>query len=241
LDFSLFALDPSACKQILSDIESNLLRKKVTKEEAMDRDDVVKKIKAAMINGEIPPWKADDEAAKMGIAAPENIVVGTMARRAFVEEKSGHKFCHIVLPENPYHTGYRCPKDGTLWTLAADDTYVRCGMCATPLEVLPKNERHQPLVNNYIGGVEDYYSYAGEVTVSGEVKKTFQNILCWGPGVGHLGISVGCFRLNQYGPIEVKVSDWGVAARNLAFVFDTEGQREKARSLIKENLSDAHR
>ena len=204
----------------------------------MGRDDVVKKIKDAMIKGEIPPWKADDEAAKMGIAVPENIVVGTMARRAFVEEKSGHKFCHIVLPENPYHTGYRCPKDGTLWTLAADDTYVRCGMCATPLEVLPENERHQPLVNNYIGGVEDYYSYAGEVTVSGEVKKTFQNILCWGPGVGHLGISVGCFRINQYGPIEVKVSDWGVAARNLAFVFDTEGQREKARSLIKKNLSD---
>ncbi|MGD9078756.1 MAG: hypothetical protein PVG96_05420 [Desulfobacterales bacterium] len=204
----------------------------------MGRDDVVKKIKNAMIKGEIPPWKADNEAAKMGITAPENIVVGTMARRAFVEEKSGQKFCHIVLPVKPYHTAYRCPKDGTLWTLAADDTYVRCGMCATPLEVLPENERHQPLVNNYIGGVEDYYSYAGEVTVSGEVNKTFQNILCWGPGVGHLGISVGCFRLNQYGPIEVKVSDWGVAARNLAFVFDTEREREKAQSLIKENLSD---
>ena len=204
----------------------------------MEQDDVVKKIKDELLKGKIPPWNAEAEAAKMGIASPTNIVIGALARRAFVEEKSGHKFYHIVLPKHPYHTGYRCPQDGTLWTLAADDTYVRCGLCATPLEVLPENERHQPLVNNYIGGVEDYYSYAGEVNVSGEVEKTFQNILCWGPGVGHLGISVGCFRLNKYGPIEIKVSDWGIAARNLAFVFDTEGEREKAQSLIKDHLSD---
>ena len=204
----------------------------------MDQDDAVKKIKDGLIQGKIPPWNAEKEATKMGIAAPANIVVGTLARRAFVEEKSGHKFFHIILPEHPYHTAYRCPQDGTLWTLAADDTYQRCGMCATPLEVLPENERHQPLVNNYIGGVEDYYSYAGEVTVGGEVEKTFQNILCWGPGIGHLGISVGCFRLNKYGPIEVKVSDWGIAARNLAFVFDTEDEREKAQLLIKDHLSD---
>lgn len=204
----------------------------------MNRDDAIKQIKEAMINDEIPPWKAEDEAAKMGIGVPENIAVGAMARRAFVEEKCGHKFYHIELPENPYHTAYRCPKDGTLWTLAADDTYVRCGLCATPLDVLPENERHKPLVNNYIGGVEDYYSYAGEVTVCGDVEKTFQNILCWGPGVGHLGISVGCFKINQYGPVEVKVSDWGQAARNLAFVFDTEDEREKAQALIKENLAD---
>jgi hypothetical protein len=204
----------------------------------MDRDDVVKKIKDALVKGEIAPWKTEDEAKKEGIPTPENIVVGAMARRAFVEEKSGHTFCHIALPEHPYHIGYRCPKDGTIWTLAADDTYVRCGMCATPLEVLEENERYKPLVNNYIGGVEDYYSYAGEVSVDGEVQKTFQNILCWGPGIGHLGISVGCFRLNKYGPVEVRVSDWGIAARNLAFVFDTEVEREKAQVLIKENLSD---
>jgi len=204
----------------------------------MDRDDVVGKIKKALIKREIAPWKAEDAAVKEGIAKPENILVGTMARRAFIEEKSGHKFYHIVLPENPYHIGYRCPQDGTIWTLAADDTYVRCGICATPLEVLEENERYKPLVNNYIGGVEDYYSYAGEVTVAGDVQKTFQNILCWGPGVGHLGISVGCFKLNKYGPIEIKVSDWAGAARNLAFVFETEFEREKAKMLIKEKLSN---
>jgi hypothetical protein len=36
----------------------------------------------------------------------------------------------------------------------------------------------------------------------------------------------------------VKVSDWGIAARNLAFVFDSEAEREKAQALIKENLSN---
>jgi hypothetical protein len=75
----------------------------------MDRDDVVKKIKDALVKGEIAPWKTEDEAKKEGIPTPENIVVGAMARRAFVEEKSGHKFYHIALPENPYHIGYRCP------------------------------------------------------------------------------------------------------------------------------------
>jgi hypothetical protein len=92
------------------------------------------------------------------------------------------------------------------------------------------------IIRNYL--LEDYYSYAGEVTVSGDVNKTFQNVLCWGPGVGHLGISVGCFKLNKYGPIEIKASNWATAARNLAFVFDTEEAREKARNLIKEKLPD---
>ena len=204
----------------------------------MNLDDIAKKIKDVLIKGELVPWKAEEAAEKEGVPVPDSIRAGAMARRAFVEEKSGSKFCHIELPQNPYHIGYRCPQDGTIWTLAADDTDVHCGMCGTPLEVLSENERYKPLVNNYIGGVEDYYSYAGEVTVNGDVNKTFQNILCWGPGVGHLGISAGCLRLNTFGPVEVKVSDWAMAARNLAFVFDGEDEREKAKMRIKENLPD---
>jgi len=204
----------------------------------MNLDDIAKKIKDVLIKGELVPWKAEEAAEKEGVPVPDSIRAGAMARRAFVEEKSGSKFCHIELPQNPYHIGYRCPQDGTIWTLAADDTDVHCGMCGTPLEVLSENERYKPLVNNYIGGVEDYYSYAGEVTVNGDVNKTFQNILCWGPGVGHLGISAGCLRLNKFGPVEVKVSDWAMAARNLAFVFDGEDEREKAKMRIKENLPD---
>ncbi len=204
----------------------------------MNREDTVRQITDLLLNGKIAPWKAEEVALKEGISTPDNLTAAVQARRAFVEEKCGHQFQHIVMPEKPYHVGYRCPNDGSLWTLAADDTYLRCGLCATPLEMLDEKERHKPLVNNYIGGLEDYYSYAGEVTVNGDVSKTFQNILCWGPGVGHLGISVGCFKLNKYGPIEVKVSDWGIAARNLSFVFDTEPEREKARRLIKERLPE---
>ena len=213
----------------------------------MNQEDTVQKISDLLVDGKIAPWKAEDIALKEGISTPDNITVAVQARRAFIEKKSGYNFHHIVMPEKPYHVGYQCPKDGSLWHLSADDTYLRCGMCDTPLELLAEDERHKPLVNNYIGGVEDYYSYAGEITVGGDVEKTFHNILCWGPGIGHLGISVGCFKLNKYGPVEVKVSDWGLAARNLSFVFDTESEREEAKQLIKKNLpqivpkiSDAH-
>ncbi len=204
----------------------------------MKIEETAKKIADMIYNGKIAPWKAEQAAVDAGISIPGNIAVAAKARRLFIEEKSGNNFCHIVLPEKPYHIAYRCPEDGTLWTLAADDTHRCCGICGTSLVVLEEEKRYGPLVNNYIGGMEDYYSYAGEVTVGGEVEKTFQNILCWGPGVGLLGISVGCFQLNKYGPIEIKVSDWAVAARNLAFVFDTEDEREKAKNLIKEKLPD---
>ena len=194
-------------------------------------------VKQSLLNGEILPWKAEDAAEEQGLPAPDNIIAGVMARRAFVEEKSGQQFHHIVLPDKPYLANYRCPQDGTLWSLAAEDSYAHCGLCGAALHMVGEEEgRYQPLVKNYIGGVEDYFSYAGEVTVSGDVEKTFQNILIWGTGQGHLGISVGCFQLNRFGPIEVKVSDWGGAARNLAFVFDTEDEREKARQLIKAQL-----
>ena len=204
----------------------------------MSFEDIVRSLSDRMLEGKIAPWKAEDVALAEGLAEPENIRAGVAARRVFVEAKSGHSFHHIVLPDKPYHTAYRCPNDQSLWNLAADDTYIRCGICGTPLEVLPEPERHKPLVNNYIGGIEDHFSYAGEVTVGGDVEKTFQNILCWGPGIGHLGISVGCFKLNKYGPIEVRVSEWGLAARNLSFVFDSEQEREQAKTIIQKHLPE---
>jgi hypothetical protein len=203
----------------------------------MNQTDIAKKISEQIIKGEIAPWKTEEAALEAGLQPPEHLVVGTLARRLFLEEKSGIKLNHLVMPDKPYSIEYRCPRDGSHWILAADDAFCRCGMCDTPLVPLVAGKiSYQPLVNNYIGGHEDYFSYAGEVTVNGDVNKTFQNILCYGPGVGHLGISVGCFQLNKYGPIEIKVADWGRAARNLAFVFDTESEREKARKLIRNHL-----
>jgi len=205
----------------------------------MDNETAIDRIKAALTNGEIPPWKLEDLAHEMGFQPPDNITIAVKARRAYLEHKSGLQLNYIVLPERPYKIEYRCPNDQTLWSLAGDDADVRCGMCGTPLEMLPEAEgRYKPLVQNYIGGFEDFFSYAGEVSVHGDVEKTFQNILSWGTGIGHIGVSVGCFQLNKYGPIEVKVSDWSVAARNLAFVFDLEEEREKAKRLIQDQLPE---
>ncbi len=204
----------------------------------MDRARIVETIAEKLISGELKPWSAEKVALEEGLPSPDNITAAVEARRRFVEAKSGHPFHHLVMPEKPYHVAYRCPQDHTLWTLAADDTNLDCSLCGSALEILPEKERHKPLVNNYIGGVEDYCSYSGEVTVAGDVEKTFQILLCWGPGVGHLGIGVGCFKLNKYGPVEVKVSDWGFAARNLAFVFDTETDRARARDLIQQKLPE---
>ncbi|NIA19382.1 MAG: hypothetical protein GWP07_02970 [Xanthomonadaceae bacterium] len=203
----------------------------------MNQTDIAKKIGEQILNGEIAPWNAEVTALEAGLQPPEHLVAGTLARRLFLEAKSSIKLNHLVMPEKPYSIEYTCPRDGSHWILAANDAFTRCGMCNTPLEPrVAGKTSYLPLVNNYIGGDEDYFSYAGEVTVDGDVNKTFQNILCYGPGVGHLGISVGCFQLNKYGPIEIKVADWGRAARNLAFVFDTESERGKARKLIKDHL-----
>ncbi len=204
----------------------------------MNRDDIIRTIADLLIKGDIMPWNAEEAAREEGLPSPDNLTAAVEARRLVVEKKCGHRFCHLVMPEHPYHVAYQCPHDGTLWTLAVGDTNTNCTLCGTALEMLPENERHQPLVNNYIGGVEDYCSYSGQVTVTGDVDKTFQILLCWGPGVGHLGIGVGCYKLNQYGPVEVKVADWGRAARNLSFVFDTEAERARARQLIEKKLPD---
>ncbi len=205
----------------------------------MNMNASVERIKEAMLAGKFTPWKAEETALQEGVQSPHHFSVAAIARRAFIEEKSGEQFHHITLPEKPYLIEYRCPKDGTRWSLAAGDTQTGCIFCGTQLEKLGDEKlRYKPLVNNYIGGAEDYFSYAGEVSVSGDVEKTFQNILCWGTGIGHLGVSVGCFVLNKYGPMEVKVADWATATRNLAFVFDTGEARERAKNLIKSHLAD---
>jgi hypothetical protein len=127
----------------------------------MNLENTAKKMAEMMHKGEMVPWKAEQVAQEEGLSTPDNIAIAAMARRMFIEEKSGYKFCHIILPEKPYQIAYRCPKDRTLWTLAADDNDVNCGLCGTSLEISDDENRYSPFVNNYIGGVEDYYSYAG--------------------------------------------------------------------------------
>ena len=131
----------------------------------MNWNDIAEKIAEMIQNNNMAPWKAEQVALEEGVPVPDHLAVAAQGRRLFIEERSGHKFHHIVLPPEPYQISYRCPNDGTLWTLAADDTDIASGLCGTPLDMLEEQKRYSPLVNNYIGGVEDYYSYAGEVTV----------------------------------------------------------------------------
>ena len=202
----------------------------------MNHEAITLKLRDDLLAGKLVPWKTEEAAREEGISEPENIRIGINARRSFLEQKSGHTLKHITISEKPYLLEYRCSEDNTRWWLAANDSYRQCSLCGNNLEPIDQQLRYKPLVNNYIGGIEDYFSYAGEVSVSGDVNKTFQNILIWGTGIGHLGINAGCFQLNQYGPIEVVVSEWAYAARNLSFVFDSEAEREQAKNLIQAHL-----
>lgn len=52
------------------------------------------------------------------------------------------------------------------------------------------------------------------------MEKAFQNVIYRVPGIGLLVISEGCFRINKYGSIEVKVSDWAADPVILAGEFN---------------------
>jgi hypothetical protein len=197
-------------------------------------EDLASKIKA----GEVQPWKAESVLVEeYNVSIPEHFQIAALSRRKCIEELTGHKFNYLELPEKPYLMQWRCPKDNSIWHLEARDTGTACTRCGSTLEPYGDDEdRFRPLVNNYIGGKEEYYSYAGQVKVFGDVDKTFTNILAYGPGFGSIGIGVGCFRINKLGGAEVRVGRWAGAARNLGYVFESEEEREKAVASAKELL-----
>jgi len=189
-------------------------------------------------SGEVPPWKAESVLLDdYKVSAPEHFRIAALSRRKCIEELTGRKFNYLKLPEKPYLMQWRCPKDNTIWHLEARDTDTNCTQCGSALEPYgDEADRFRPLVNNYVGGKEEYYSSAGQIKVFGDVDKTFTNILAYGPGFGCIGISVGCFRINKLGGAEVKVGKWAGAARNLGYVFESEEEREKAVTVAKELL-----
>ncbi|MDR4506303.1 MAG: hypothetical protein MRK01_16145 [Candidatus Scalindua sp.] len=190
------------------------------------REEIAEKIKT----GEVQPWKAESVLVEeYGMKGPEQYRMAAMIRRRVIEELTGYTFNYLELPEQPYLMQWRCPKDRSVWHLEARDQDTLCTRCGTSLEPYGTSEmRYRPLANNYIGGSEEYYSYAGQIKVFGDVDKTFTNILAYGPGFGTLGISVGCFRVNKLGGAEIKVAKWAGASRNLGYVFTSEEDREKA-------------
>jgi hypothetical protein len=203
-----------------------------------DNENLVEEIAGKIKTGEIQPWKAESVLLEEYNASyPEHFRTAALSRRKCIEELTGYKFNYLELPEKPYLMQWLCPEDNSIWHLEARDTDTECTHCGSPLEPYGTEvERFRPLVNNYIGGKEEYYSYAGQVKVFGDVDKTFTNILAYGPGFGSIGISVGGFRINKLGGAEVRVGKWAGAARNLGYILESEEEREKAVAVAKELL-----
>jgi hypothetical protein len=201
-------------------------------------ENLVEEIAGKIKTGEVQPWKAESVLLEEYNASyPGQFRTAALCRRKNIEELTGHKFNYLELPEKPYLMQWRCPKDNSIWHLEARDIDTACTHCGSALEPYgTEADRFRPLVNNYIGGKEEYYSYAGQIKVFGDIDKTFTNILAYGPGFGSIGISVGCFRINKLGGAEVRVGKWAGAARNLGYVFECEEKREKAVAAAKELL-----
>jgi hydroxymethylglutaryl-CoA reductase len=90
-----------------------------------------------------------------------------------------------------------------------------------------------------VGGQEDYFSYAGQVAVKGDVNKTFTNLLVYGTGLGPIGVTRGCFLINRLGGAEVTIEDSARAVRCLGLVFAAEETRKKAQAVIEAFLPEA--
>jgi len=196
--------------------------------------DVIEACIERLKQGSLPPWKVEDElAADFGILPPENFRAAGLCRRGFLEGVTGESFRYIELPKKAYKVRWRCPKDDLVWELDARDEHLTCSLCGGDLE--PLNE-YAPLVANYIGGREIYFSYAGRIEVKGDVDKVFTNLLVYGTGLGPIGVTRGCHLINRLGGAEVRVADHARAVRCNGYIFETGELLDKARALIEERM-----
>ena len=187
-------------------------------------------------DGKLPPWKVEEELEKkFNLIPPDNFRTAALCRQKFIEEEAGIKFRYIGLPDKPYKVRYQCETHKFVWELDASDENQSCSLCGSQLKSL---EQYAPLVANYIGGTEEYYSFAGRIQVTGDLEKEFTNLLVYGTGLGPMGITRGCFLINKFGGAEVRVSESARAARCIGFLFKTEELREKAVNSIEDFLPE---
>ena len=98
--------------------------------------------------------------------SPDHYRLAALSRRKVIEDLTGLEFRHLELPDRPYLMKWRCPNDHAEWHLSAVDTDTTCAYCGSALEPYGTDaKRFLPLVNNYIGGREEYYGYAGQIKV----------------------------------------------------------------------------
>jgi hypothetical protein len=189
---------------------------------------------ARLAKGELPPWKVEQEITeRYGVSPPENFRLAALSRRGFIEKTTGETFAFIRLPEKPFKIHYQCAMCLFEWELDAGDTNHICSVCGEKLTPLP---RYGPLVANYVGGSEVYYSFAGSVQVKGDINKTFTNLLVYGTGLGPIGVTRGCHYINRLGGADVRVSEFGRAARCIGYIFGSEEERRRAAETIARHL-----
>ncbi len=202
-------------------------------EESRAINECIEKIK----KGQIAPWKVEEELeVACGIKPPANFKTAALCRQQFIENITGETFESIHIPEKPYKEHFLCEKDNLVWELDIRDENRKCSLCGSDLK--PQGE-FAPLVANYVGGGEDYFSYAGQIVVKGDIEKRFTNLLVYGTGLGPIGVTRGSFLVNKLGGAEVRVDDFGRAVRCLGFIFRTEELRRKAVHVIKAFMPEA--
>jgi hypothetical protein len=197
-------------------------------------EEIISACAQALLAGQLPPWKVEQEITEgHRIPPPKNFRLAALSRRKFIEETTGQTFKFIGVPDRPYKIQHKCPRCNFVWELDARDTDLRCSICESELEVL---DQFGPLVSNYVGGSDTYYSYAGTVRVKGDVNKEFTNLLVYGTGLGPIGVARGCHYINGFGGAEVRVSQRGRAARCNGYIFSSEETRRRAVGIIEKNL-----
>jgi hypothetical protein len=185
----------------------------------------------------LAPWKVEDDLRlTYGLEIPANFRVAAICRQQWIEAVTGERFLYIGIPKKPYKERYHCAIDNLTWELDARDENRTCSFCASELNPLGQ---YAPLVANYVGGQEDYFSYAGQVVVKGDVAKTFTNLLLYGTGLGPIGVTRGSYLINKLGGADVTVEDSARAVRCLGLLFQTEEMRHRAKAVIDAFLPEA--
>ena len=187
--------------------------------------------------GQLAPWKVEEELeTTFNLKTPDNFKIAALCRQRFIEDITGESFIHIRVPEKPYKERYLCERENLVLELDIRDENRKCTLCGAGLEPL---NQHAPLVANYVGGYEDYFSYAGQVVVKGDIQKTLTNLLVYGTGLGPIGVTRGSYLINKLGGADVKVADFARAVRCLGFIFQTEELRRKAQGVIQAFIPEA--
>jgi hypothetical protein len=196
----------------------------------------ISELLSEMIQGELPPWRAEASLLQKGVVAPNHFYPAATARKQYIEDVSGKKFRHLEILEKPFIQPWQCPKDKIVYNLEAQETDLNCTVCGSPLENYDGPlAGFAPLVACYVAGQEDYISYCGQITVKGDIDKDYINLSAMGPGMSAIGLAKGCFLINRYGGAEVQVESLATTARCMGYIFHYPQERKRAKNVIQSN------